>query len=257
MIIRILGCGTSTGVPIPACSCQVCTSSDPRNNRTRASALITFNDQQSLLIDACTDLRHQVLKWGVKNVHAVLFTHPHSDHILGLDDLRGFNFVQSEPIPCFACKDTLQELRRIFPYAFEPPPNYLGGQLVQLDFHEISPPQPFIALGKEIQPFLLMHGTKAATGYRIGDFAYATDCNHIPPQSKALLKGLRCLILDGLRHQPHATHFTISQAIEVAMELNAEITYLTHMTHDVDYESVSAKLPAKVRLAYDGLEIKL
>ena len=257
MIVRILGCGTSTGVPIPGCPCPICNSADPRNNRTRTSALITLDNGSSLLIDTTTDLRLQALRSEVKRVDAVLFTHHHSDHVLGLDDLRGFNFVQHGSIQCFGSKNTLAELRRVFPYAFKPPPDYLGGLLVQLDFHEIEAPQPFTASGATVLPFLLMHGPMPVMGFRIGCFAYATDCNHIPAESKKLLQGLKCLVLDGLRYEAHATHFSIPQAVEIALEIGAETTYLTHMTHSVDYEAVSARLPAQVRLAYDGLAIEL
>jgi phosphoribosyl 1,2-cyclic phosphate phosphodiesterase len=184
-----------------------------------------------------------------------LFTHSHTDHILGLDDLRGFNFVQDGPIPCYASRAAIADLKRIFCYAFEPQADYEGGMLVQLDFHEIESGRPFVVHDIPVQPFRLMHGRMPVIGFRIGDFAYATDCNLIPPESKAMLRNLKCLVLDGLRYSPHNTHFSIPEAIEAAREIGADITYLTHMTHNVDYKEVSANLPKGVKLAYDGLEI--
>jgi len=257
MRIKILGCGTSTGVPIPGCKCGVCLSGDPRNHRTRASALIVLPGGAHILIDTSIDLRVQALRSNIDRIDAVLFTHGHSDHILGLDDLRGFNYSRPEPISCYATGQTLTELRRVFHYAFNPPADYQGGLLVQARFNEIHYYQPFRAAGQVIDPLLLMHGSMQVAGFRIGDFAYATDCSCIPENSIERLRGVKCLILDGLRHEPHATHFSISQAIEASRRIGAERTYLTHMTHTVDYSELCASMPAGVWPAFDGLEIDL
>lgn len=256
MKLEILGCGTSTGVPIPGCMCEVCRSGHPRNNRTRTSALLRLDDGNNILIDASTDLRFQALRADVRNVQAVLFTHAHADHILGIDDLRAYNFLQGSSIRCYGTPATLDAIRHAFHYIFDTASSYEGGMLPQLELVEIEPFKPFELLGLRIEPFLLGHGSMDVTGFKIGRLAYATDCKTIPPQSRALLKGIDDLVLDGLRHEEHRTHMTIAQAIEASRELEAARTYLTHMTHSVDYETVSRDLPPGVQLCYDGLEIQ-
>ncbi len=256
MILKIIGSGTSTGIPLPACDCKVCTSGKPKNIRMKPSALLKLENGKQILIDAGTDLRHQALKYHIKVIDAVLFTHAHADHIFGIDDLRGYNFILKSSIPCYGTKNTFEELKRCFGYIFEPDPHYEGGALAKLDLFEIEEQKPFELFGTKIEPFLLMHGKIRVTGFRFGDIAYATDCNFIPEESKKTLKGVKYLVLDGLRYEKHGTHFTIPEAIEAATEIGAKITYLTHMTHSVDHDEVSAKLPAHVKLAYDGLDIE-
>ncbi len=257
MKLKILGCGTSTGVPVPGCQCTVCTSSHPRNQRTRPSAVIELDNGSNILIDTSPDLRSQVLRWGIKRVDAVLFTHAHADHILGLDDLRGFNFATRSSIPCYGSATTLKEIRRFYDYVFNPDPNYIGGALPQVSTHEIDEVTPFELCGLKITPFKLLHGRLPVTGFLIGNTAYATDCNFIPIESKELIRGVNTLILDGLRYEPHATHFTIPQAVAAAQELEAKMTYLIHTTHTVDYEETNSKLPPNVQLAHDGLEVSI
>jgi phosphoribosyl 1,2-cyclic phosphate phosphodiesterase len=255
MKLQILGCGTSTGVPIPGCRCPVCLSTNPRNKRSRTSALIRAPNNFNILIDASIDLRYQALTYDIQNINAVLFTHAHADHILGIEDLRGYNFIQHSIIPCYAAEQTVSEIKRFFKYIFEPDPDYQGGLLAQLSMHSIDDYSVFNVGPVNIQSFLLKHGKTDVLGYRIGEVAYATDCNFIPDESKELLQGLKVLILDGLRYEEHRTHFTIPQAIRLAEELKVETTYLTHTTHAIDYNEVSANLPSFVKLAYDGLEI--
>ncbi len=257
MKVKILGCGTSTGVPLPGCTCNVCTSGDIKNYRDRTSAYIELDNQNSILIDATTDLRQQSLKWNIKQVGAVLYTHGHADHILGTDDLRVFNFRTKAPIPCYGTRETLQTIEKTFPYIFSRKNGYEGGMLAQLELIEISPLKPFHVHGTEVLPFELFHGKMPVTGFRIGNFVYATDCNSIPEASKSVMKGARYLILDGLRYEPHKTHFTIPESIEAALELGAEQTYLIHMTHSLDYSATNAELPETIELAYDGLELSL
>lgn len=255
MILKILGCGTSTGVPVPGCRCAICTSPNPKNKRSRTSALIKVNDGYNILIDASTDFRWQALTWNIESVNAVLFTHAHADHILGIDDLKGYNFIQRSSIPCYGTLQTLTEIKRCFHYIFLPDPDYEGGLLPQLNLMQIDSNQPFNVGPVSIQPFALQHGKHPVTGFRIGDLAYATDCNSIPDQSREILRGVKTLVLDGLRFEPHRTHFTIPEAVKVAQELQVETTYFVHMTHTVDYDIVQRDLPENMFLAYDGLEI--
>lgn len=257
MRVRILGCGTSTGVPIPGCKCEVCSSDDPRNKRLRTSALIEMGSDFSVLIDSSTDLRQQALKWGVRRVDSVLYTHAHADHILGIDDLRAFNFVLRKDIPCFGEEATLEHLRQMFSYIFSPDPAYQGGLLPKLSLHPIRPYEALQLGGNQIMPIRLMHGELPVLGFRIGDFAYATDCNSIPSESITMLQNLDTLVLDGLRFEPHSTHFTIPDAVQMAKELGAKKTYLTHMTHSIDYQRTQAELPPGIELAYDGLIIEI
>jgi len=256
MRFTILGCGTSTGVPVPGCRCEVCRSTDPRNQRLRTSGIIQSEDGRGLLIDASADLRQQALRAGIERVDAVLFTHTHADHILGTDDLRCFNFTLKRRIPCYGTANTLAEIRRFFSYIFEPHPHYERGALAQLDLHEIEDTVPFEAAGFAVRPFPLKHGSSPVTGFRIGSLGYATDCNGVPEEAREILKGVRYLILDGLRYESHRTHFTIPEAIAVAQEIGAERTILVHMTHSIDYAAVSAKLPPGVELGYDGLSLE-
>ena len=255
---RVLGCGTSTGVPMPGCDCSVCQSNDPKNYRSRPSALITVDNKYNILIDATTDLRQQSLTWKIKHIDAVLYTHAHADHILGTDDLRCFNFTSKskQKIPCYASLDTIKGIKRCFDYIFNPDPNYLGGMLAQLDLIEINNYSTINLFGLNIEVFELHHGGTIVNGFKFGDLAYATDCKIIPEQSKKIIKGIKYLILDGLRHTAHATHLTISEACNLAKELEIQNTFLTHITHDIDYYTESKNLPKNVALAYDGMSIE-
>lgn len=243
-------------MPLPGCRCKVCLSPHPRNKRSRTSALIKADNNFNILIDTSMDLRWQALAQDVRNVNAVLYTHAHADHILGLDDLRGFNYIQKSIIPCYASLTTVNELKRFFSYIFDPDPNYQGGMLPQIALNVIDDYSVFNVGPVSVQSFLLKHGVTDVLGFRVGEAAYATDCNFIPDESKELLQGLKYLVLDGLRQEPHRTHFTIDQAVKMAEELKVETTYLIHMTHGVDYEEVSRELPPYVKLAYDGLELE-
>lgn len=257
MQLTILGCGTSTGVPIPACRCEVCTSSNPKNKRDRCSALLTLDSGEKILIDAGPDLRQQALRFEIDRIDAVLFTHGHADHILGVEDLRGYNYVHRKPIPCYANKHTQAKLEQQFDYIFNPDPEYQGGALVKLEMNDIRPFEPLELFGVEIEPFELLHGPNDVVGFKIGRIAYATDCNFIPERSKDLLRNVDYLILDGLRHEQHSTHFSIGEAVAMAQELGAGQTYLTHMTHTIEYETENAKLPTGIEFCYDGLVIEL
>ncbi len=255
MEFTLLGCGTSTGVPIPGCSCRVCTSGNPRNYRDRTSGFITLDNGGTILVDAGPDLRQQALKHKIPSIEHVIFTHSHADHILGTDDLRTFNFITKKRITCFATAATLSGIKQCFPYIFNPNPHYEGGMVAQLDLVEIQNDSDFTIAGTTVSPFPLTHGAVTVTGFRIGELGYATDFNAMSDRAKQILRGVRYLFMDGLRFEPHKTHLTIPQAIELAAQLEAQQTYLIHTTHSVDYDEVNSQLPGGIQLGYDGLRV--
>ena len=249
----VLGCGTSIGVPVIGCRCRVCTSDEPKNRRLRTS-LCLRHDGKVILIDTSPDLRQQCLTFGVERVDAVLFTHAHADHIFGLDDLRAFNFLQVEPIPCYASPPTLEHLHQVFGYVFDGVPSEGGGKP---RLRTVAIAERFEVCGLEAQALPVLHGSIDVTAYRFGRFAYVTDCNDIPQSSFEALADVDTLILDALRYEPHPTHFSVSEAIDVARRLGARVTYLTHMNHDIDYSAPEVELPPGVELAYDGLTLDI
>ena len=249
--VTFLGSGTSHGVPMIGCRCAVCRSADPRDNRLRTSILIEPGDGGSLLVDTPPDLRAQALRFGVVRLDAILFTHPHADHILGLDETRRFNTLQGCAIPCYGDPATIAEVRRVFAYAFAP--RQVGGGVPRLELNAVTGP---FTIGRTlVTPVPIMHGELPIYGYRIGAFAYLTDCSAVPDSSWALLEGVRTLVIDALRHRPHPTHLTVAQALEVAARVGAERTLLTHIAHDLGHAETSARLPPGVELAYDGLVV--
>lgn len=249
--ITILGCGTSTGVPMVGCGCRVCSSNDPRDKRTRASALLR-NGERTILIDTSPDLRQQALREKVMGIDAVLFTHSHADHVNGIDDLRGFHFMHHQVIPCFAEQTTLDILLKRFCYIFEEQAG--TGYTPLLEPHVIAGEIPISGL--KILPLPLQHGNTISIGYRIGNAAYLTDCNSITPAALQLLEGVEIMVIDGLRWNPHPTHFNIETAIAAARQLNPKRIVLTHLSHDVLYAD-GEKLPPGVEFAYDGMELTL
>ena len=253
MKFTLLGCGTSTGVPLPGCVCKVCTSGHPKNHRDRTSACITLDDGRVILIDAGPDLRYQALKHKVQRVDSVLFTHAHADHILGIDDLRSFNFSSKKRISCYGSKETLDPITDSFSYIFRPRPGYAGGMVAQLDPHEISNDSLTEIEGLAFTLFPLVHGTMTVTGFRVGELGYATDFDEMSERAMRVLKGVKYLFIDGLRFEPHNTHITITKAVEIAQKLNAQRTYIIHTTHTIDYDETNAVLPAGIELGYDGL----
>jgi len=256
MKLTILGCGTSTGVPLIHCHCPVCRSRDPKNKRLRASAWLEIGSK-SFLIDTSTDFRAQALRTPIPRIDAVFYTHPHADHVHGIDDLRSFNFIQKESIPLYGNAWTCRELRQKFKYIFSPRP-VEGGGVPELSLHMISTQnESFEVCGIKVIPISLSHGSKETVGYRFESLAYLTDCSDIAPSALKKLQGLKVLILDCLRLEPHNTHLNLEQALEVVAELSPKKTYLTHLGHDFDYRKTSKKLPKGVALAYDGLKISL
>lgn len=252
----LLGTGTSVGVPAIGCGCDVCQSDNPRNQRTRASAILGLPDG-NLLIDTGPDLRMQLLREKIGLVHAVAYTHEHSDHILGLDDLRLMQFYLGDAVPLYCEAAVETRIRGAFDYAFADQPETHKGATPKLRFHRIST-EPFSLLGAEITPLRLLHGPRfEVLGFRVGNVAYCTDTSSIPPGSMDRLRGLDVLILDALRHEPHITHFNLEQAIEVARELSPKEVYFTHVAHELDFETTNAELPLGMALAYDGQRIPL
>ena len=232
------------------CVCAVCRSTDPRDNRLRPSIVIDVRDRTRILVDTSPDLRQQALTHGISGIDAIVFTHSHADHVMGLDEIRRFNVVQQRPIPCYASADVWESIRRTFSYAFDGVPRQ-GGGIPKLDAREID--GPFAVGGVHVVPVPLWHGRMPILGFRFGSFAYLTDCNAIPDESWSLVAGVETLVLDALRDKPHATHFTIAEAIEVVARIAPTRAYLTHMSHEVGHADVSARLPSGVELAYDGL----
>ena len=251
--VTVLGSGTSHGVPMIGCTCDTCRSSDPRDRRLRPSIHLALDSGASILVDTSTDLRQQALTYGVTRVDAILFTHSHADHIMGLDEVRRFNMMQRAAIPAYADTRTTQDLRRTFHYIFDPPQEP-GGGIPQIELRPIE--GPFAVAGLDVIPVPLLHGARPILGFRFGDFAYLTDCNAIPDASWELLGGVDVLIVDALRHRAHPTHFTVAQALDVVERLKPRQTYFTHICHDLPHEATNRALPRGVELAYDGLVLE-
>jgi phosphoribosyl 1,2-cyclic phosphate phosphodiesterase len=251
--ITFLGTGTSHGVPMIGCDCGTCRSEDPRDRRTRPSVFIQTDEGGAILIDAGPDLRFQALAHGMNRVDAIVFTHGHADHILGLDDVRRYNHLMRRPMPCYADAQTVEEIRRMFAYVFDAAAPK-GGGLPQLELFTVE--GPFCLGRQEVVPVPLFHGKRPILGLRFGSFAYLTDCSAIPDDSWPLLADLDVLVLDALRQRPHPTHFSLDEAIEAARRIRAGRTYFTHMCHDLPHAATCAKLPASVELAYDGLRVR-
>jgi phosphoribosyl 1,2-cyclic phosphate phosphodiesterase len=245
-----LGTGTSHGVPMIGCSCAVCRSTDPRDTRLRPSIYLDVPTHAKLLVDTGPDLRQQALAYDVTRVDAVLFTHGHADHILGLDELRRFNMMQGGSIPCYANRPTWDTLRRTFSYIFDGVARP-GGGVAQIEPHEIT--GPFTLAGVRVVPVPVWHGPMPVLGFRFGSVAYLTDCNRLDDGAWEMVEGVDTLVIDALRDRPHSTHFSVQEALEVIARIKPRRAYTTHMTHDLGHAATSARLPAGVELAYDGL----
>jgi phosphoribosyl 1,2-cyclic phosphate phosphodiesterase len=249
--ITVLGSGTSVGVPTIGCHCEVCTSADPRDERLRPSILVTYGGR-NVLIDTTPDFRTQALRAKIDRLDAILFTHQHADHLMGLDDVRPFNFRQKTQIPIYASEPTMAAIQRCFPYIFNDEKK--ESNVPKLDPHLI-PAEPFDVLGMEFRPIPILHGTQTILGFRFGSAAYLTDHSSIPDASLELLQGLDVLFLDALRYKPHPTHSTVEQSIRTVESLRPRRAFFTHICHDLGHERAESLLPPNIRLAYDGLQI--
>jgi phosphoribosyl 1,2-cyclic phosphate phosphodiesterase len=252
--ILVLGSGTSIGIPMIGCRCKTCRSNDPRDKRLRPSVLIKLNDSR-VLIDSGPDFRAQALAHSIERIDAVLYTHHHADHILGLDDLRPYNYMQSAEIPIYGSAETLDVIERTFTYVFDGKPSQSSRP--KLVSNRIEDAQTFCVAGLTFEVVMAFHGNLEVFGFRFGDCAYLTDHSSIPARSLERLYDLEVLFLDALRYNTHPTHQTIEQSLRMVEELKPKRAFFTHISHDVLHASAEARLPAHVRLAYDGLEIPI
>ena len=252
--VVVLGTGTSYGVPMIGCDCAVCKSSDPHDRRTRTSIWVRTGPT-CLLVDTAPELRLQCIANGIDRADAVLFTHHHADHVSGVDDLRRFNWMTKAPVPCYGTQRTLEGLAKMFSYAFTPAPDSPHSR-PKLELHPIDA-APFTVGAATVIPIPMMHGPLPVLGFRIGRFAYCTDCSHIPDESVARLANLDVLILGAPLRKPHPAHFNLDQAVAMAQRIAARQTYFTHITHYLGHEATSRGLPDGISLAYDGQRVRL
>jgi len=250
--IIILGSGTSMGVPTLGCGCRVCTSTDPRNARSRPSIAIRW-DNHTVIIDTGPDFRQQALREKIDHVDAVFYTHAHADHILGLDDLRPLSFRHPNRLPLYADDPTADVLRRVFEYTFAAHANY--PTRARVDLRHINGHESVTLADAQFQRVPLLHGDLQVSGFRFGSAAYLTDMSRIPDSSLPLLENLDILILDALRPQPHPSHANIEQALAWVARVQPRRAFFTHMSHEIEHAETESELPAHVRLAYDGLRI--
>jgi len=251
--ITVLGSGTSVGVPTVGCHCSVCSSTDPRDNRLRPSILVSY-EGHNVLIDTTPDFRTQALRAHIERIDAVLFTHAHADHLMGLDDLRPFSFRRQGQIPIYASPDTMAAIQRCFPYIFDGVQK--ESSVPQLERRLIDG-AAIELFGLEFLPVPIMHGRQTIYGFRFGSAAYLTDHSHIPEASMEQLRGLDVIFLDALRYKPHPTHSTVDTSMKTVEKLAARRAFFTHICHDLAHERAESLLPPHIRLAYDGLEIQV
>ena len=256
--LEILGCGPSPGTPVIGCPCAVCTSTEPKNKRLRTSARIILDanspSSHNILIDTSPDLRQQALRSAFSEIEAVLFTHAHADHILGLEELRGFFFKSQKAMPVYLSAETLTEIKKVFHYIFSPAPEYKG-TLPLLDLHRFEAHDQFSVANTKIRTFTVEHGHLNVSAFRIGNLSYVTDVKAIPTAARTAITGSEVLVLGALGEKPHPSHLSINEAITIAEELGVKSLYLTHLGHTVDYNLKQNQLPSWVKLCYDGLMI--
>ena len=253
MQLIMLGVGSSAGTPAVGCSCAICTSMDPRNKRTRCSSLITLDSGENILIDTGPDLRNQALRENIKRVDAVLYTHTHADHLHGIDDLRAFCQIQRKQIPLYAKEDAVAHITQKFGYVLREPSDFWEMPVLRIESVEA----PFVLFGTQITPIPVMHGKSQIFGYRVGNIAYLTDVSEIPESSFALLQDLDILLLDCLRETTHPTHINIEQSLAYIGHIKAKQSYMIHMTHDLEYTTLTNKLPKGVFVGFDGLKLQV
>jgi phosphoribosyl 1,2-cyclic phosphate phosphodiesterase len=249
--VTFLGTGTSQGVPVIACKCPVCLSADPRDKRLRSSVLIE-SDGVTVVIDSGPDFRQQMLRAGVNRIDGLVFTHEHKDHIAGMDDIRAFNYVHNEKVNLFATHRVQEALQREFPYVFE---DFKYPGVPEITMHTIGA-EPFFVGSLKIIPIEVLHYRLPVLGFRIGDFTYITDANSISEKEIEKIKGSKIVVLNALRKQPHVSHYTFDQAVEVLHRIRPEKGYLTHISHQLGkHDDVNAELPEFISCAYDEMEI--
>ncbi|PCI57785.1 MAG: MBL fold metallo-hydrolase [Methylophilaceae bacterium] len=253
MQLTILGAGSSAGTPAIGCKCATCLSTNPRNKRTRCSSIITLDSGETILIDTGPDLRMQALREGLTRVDAVLYTHPHADHLHGIDDLRGFCQLNKHQIPLYSYKEAVEHIKAKFGYTIREPQGFW--ELPVLSITEVD--APFDLFGTTVTPIPIMHGRIQIFAYRIGNIAYMTDVSSIPEASLDLLKGLDLLLIDCLRTEKHPTHINIEQSLDYVSQINAKQSVLIHMTHELEYEALTQKLPKNVAVGYDGMKLSV
>ena len=251
MQITMLGVGSSAGTPVVGCQCSTCISDNPRNKRTRCSSLVTLDTGENILIDTGPDLRNQSLRENISRVDAVLYTHTHADHLHGIDDLRAFCQIQRVQIPLYAKDDAVEHIKSKFGYTLREASNFWD--LPVLRISSIS--AAFSLLGQKVTPIPVYHGRANIYGYRIGNMAYLTDVSEIPESSFSLLENLDIVMIDCLREAAHPTHINIEQSLNYISRINAKQSYMIHMTHELEYASLSARLPVNVAVGYDGLQL--
>lgn len=253
MKVTFLGTGTSQGVPVIACNCEVCRSKNPKDNRLRSSILITSNEK-TIVVDTGPDFRQQMLRANIQKLDAVVFTHEHKDHIAGLDDVRAFNYKQKLAMDIFATEAVQNALHREFYYVFS---DFKYPGIPQLDLRTIGV-EPFSIGDINLIPIEVMHYKMPVLGFRINDFTYITDAKTIVESEKEKIKGSKVLIINALQKEKHISHFTFDEALAFADEMGAETTYFTHISHKLGTnDDVSSQLPSHIQLAYDGLEIEI
>lgn len=253
MKVTFLGTGTSQGVPLIGCNCEVCTSKDRRDNRLRSSVWIQ-TDEASVVIDSGPDFRYQMLRAGVTKLDAIVYTHGHKDHVAGMDDVRAYNFFTNQPVELYATEETQQTLKREFSYVFSGD-TYPG--IPKVNLAKIHADAPFTINGLEFVPILVKHMYMDVLGFRIGDFTYITDANYIAPSELNKIAGSKALVLNALRHAKHPSHFSLEEAIEVAKSTGVENTYFTHISHQLGKHSdIEDQLPEGIHLSYDGLTLE-
>lgn len=250
-ILTVLGSGTSMGVPTIGCSCRVCHSSDPRDRRTRPSILLEYAERL-VLIDTTPDFRQQAIRENITKLDAIVYTHAHADHILGLDDVRPLSFRSVEKIPLYAHDSTAEALQGIFRYIFDP--NYKYGGIARVEMKRIN--GPLDLFGARFESVKVLHGDAEIHGFRFGAAAYLTDFSEIPAESMERLRGLDILFLDALRHRPHPTHSTVANSLRLVEELKPRRAFFTHISHDLPHEETNKNFPDHVRLAHDGLKLE-
>lgn len=249
--LTVLGSGTSMGVPTIGCSCRVCQSNDPHDRRTRPSIMLEYAEH-CVLIDTTPDFRQQAIRENITRLDAVIYTHAHADHILGLDDVRPLSFRSANKIPLYAHENTATALESIFRYIFDA--NYKYGGIARVEIKRIN--GSLSLFGANFEPVKVLHGDAEIHGFRFGSAAYLTDFSEIPPESMERLRGLDILFLDALRHRPHPTHSTVANSLRLVEELHPQRAFFTHIAHDLPHEETNKTLPDHVRLAHDGLKLE-